>query len=222
MCVNFIREWRDLEYNVVFERQIFEKLFHGNFIYSKSFERNRQRIFFFYILFWCLTLANTLSTRPKRLHRDNTFHNTPLNLSFFNFLYYLQKGCSFWIVLKIKPIPNQPHCAGAIPHILLNYKKFIFLPYSWHLICFAFYFCIVKWLQNFLLQMKFFFHSALKSCQLLLQTYIIYIYVYCDFDRLRPRLLYFFFYGFYTINKIPHLLLFFLFLLFAFAFYDKH
>ena len=36
-CVNFKREWRDLQFNVASERQIFEKLFHGSFIYSQSF-----------------------------------------------------------------------------------------------------------------------------------------------------------------------------------------
>ena len=34
VCVNFIHEWRDLHFNVDSERQIFEKLFHGRFIYS--------------------------------------------------------------------------------------------------------------------------------------------------------------------------------------------
>ena len=33
----FIHNWRDLQFKVDFERQIFEKLFHGNFIYSQSF-----------------------------------------------------------------------------------------------------------------------------------------------------------------------------------------
>ena len=35
VCVNFMRVWRDLELND-FERQIFEKLFHGRIIYSKK------------------------------------------------------------------------------------------------------------------------------------------------------------------------------------------
>ena len=35
VSVNFIREWRDLQFNVDSERQIFEKLFHGRFIYSE-------------------------------------------------------------------------------------------------------------------------------------------------------------------------------------------
>ena len=37
LCVNFICEWRDLQFNVDSERQSFEKLFHGRFIYSQSF-----------------------------------------------------------------------------------------------------------------------------------------------------------------------------------------
>ena len=32
--VNFIREWRELQFKVHSERQILGKLFHGNFIYS--------------------------------------------------------------------------------------------------------------------------------------------------------------------------------------------
>ena len=34
VCVNFIREWRDLQFNVDSERHIFQKLFHRRFIYS--------------------------------------------------------------------------------------------------------------------------------------------------------------------------------------------
>ena len=37
VCVNFIREWRVLQFNVVSELQIFETLFHGWFIYSQRF-----------------------------------------------------------------------------------------------------------------------------------------------------------------------------------------
>ena len=37
VCVNFIREWRHLQFNVDSERQIFENLFHGRFIHSQSF-----------------------------------------------------------------------------------------------------------------------------------------------------------------------------------------
>ena len=37
VCVNFIHEWLDLQFNVDSERQIFEKLFHGSLFYSQSF-----------------------------------------------------------------------------------------------------------------------------------------------------------------------------------------
>ena len=37
VSVNFIREWRHLQLNIDFERQIFEKLFHGRFICSQTF-----------------------------------------------------------------------------------------------------------------------------------------------------------------------------------------
>ena len=56
-CVNFIREWRDRQFNVVFERQIFLR----NFIMAGLFSlrvfarnllrRNRRRNIFFYISF---------------------------------------------------------------------------------------------------------------------------------------------------------------------------
>ena len=36
VCVNFIHEWRDLQFNVDFERQIFEKLSHDRFITLRS------------------------------------------------------------------------------------------------------------------------------------------------------------------------------------------
>ena len=37
VCVSFIREWWDLQFNVESEWRIFEKLFHGRDIYSQSF-----------------------------------------------------------------------------------------------------------------------------------------------------------------------------------------
>ena len=57
VCVNFIREWRDLQFNVDSERQIFEKLFRGRFIYSQSFcqksaaERKSPKKYFSYFVF---------------------------------------------------------------------------------------------------------------------------------------------------------------------------
>ena len=33
-CVNFIPEWQDQQFKVDFERQIFEKLIHDNFIFT--------------------------------------------------------------------------------------------------------------------------------------------------------------------------------------------
>ena len=37
VCVNFIQTWRDLQFKVGYERQIFWETFHGNFNYSLSF-----------------------------------------------------------------------------------------------------------------------------------------------------------------------------------------
>ena len=56
VCIDFIREWRDLRFNVDSERQIFEKLFHGRFIYSQSFcqksaERKSPKKYISYFIF---------------------------------------------------------------------------------------------------------------------------------------------------------------------------
>ena len=37
VCVNFIHKWRDLQFKVDSERQIFWETFNANFIYSQSF-----------------------------------------------------------------------------------------------------------------------------------------------------------------------------------------
>ena len=52
VCVNFMREWWGLQFNVDSERQIFEKLFHGNFYLLSEFlpeicwEEVAEEIFF--------------------------------------------------------------------------------------------------------------------------------------------------------------------------------
>ena len=56
VCVNFIREKRNQQFNVDSERQILEKLFHGGFIYSqwfcqKSAERKSPKKYFSYFIF---------------------------------------------------------------------------------------------------------------------------------------------------------------------------
>ena len=74
VCVNFLHEWRHLQFNIDSERQIFEKLFHVNVIYSQSFcqksaERKWPMKYFFIFSFWCVTcdLNNTPRTRLWRL-----------------------------------------------------------------------------------------------------------------------------------------------------------
>ena len=54
--VNFIRERRDLQFNVDSKRQIFEKLFHGSYIYTqrfcqKSAESKSPKKYFLYYIF---------------------------------------------------------------------------------------------------------------------------------------------------------------------------
>ena len=56
VCVTFICEWWDLQFNVDSKRQIFEKLFHGRFIYSPSFcqksaERKSPKKYFSFFSF---------------------------------------------------------------------------------------------------------------------------------------------------------------------------
>ena len=39
VCINFIHKWRDLQFKFDFERQIFEKILHGDFIDFHSFRQ---------------------------------------------------------------------------------------------------------------------------------------------------------------------------------------
>ena len=49
VCVNFICDWLDLQFNVVFERQISEKVFHNNLFYSQSFcKKSAERKIYIY------------------------------------------------------------------------------------------------------------------------------------------------------------------------------
>ena len=56
VCVNFIRDWLDLELKVDSKPQIFQKLFHARFIYFQSFcqksaERKSPKKFIFFYIF---------------------------------------------------------------------------------------------------------------------------------------------------------------------------
>ena len=60
VCVNFIMEWRGLQFNVSSERLNFWEVFRGMFIYSQSFsqktvERMSPKKYFFIFSFQCLT-----------------------------------------------------------------------------------------------------------------------------------------------------------------------
>ena len=57
-CGNFIREWRDVQFNADFERQIFEKHIHGWFYFylfselcQKSVERKLRKKYIFFSYF---------------------------------------------------------------------------------------------------------------------------------------------------------------------------
>ena len=50
-CINFIHEWRSLKFKFDSERQIFEKLFDGNFIYRVFADRkSRKKYFHIFVL----------------------------------------------------------------------------------------------------------------------------------------------------------------------------
>ena len=54
--VNFIHEWRDLQFNAGSEWKIFEKHFKAGCCQKFAVKGNcRKNIFFFHISFWCLT-----------------------------------------------------------------------------------------------------------------------------------------------------------------------
>ena len=81
VCVNFIHKWRNLQFKVDSERQIFGETFHRIFIYSKSFwkksaeRKSPKKYFLHFVLMSGLGLepwlyvyqANTVPTRLRRL-----------------------------------------------------------------------------------------------------------------------------------------------------------
>ena len=84
---NFRHAWRDLQFNIDSEQQIFEKFFYGNFIFSQSFcqksaERKSPKECFLNILFCCLTCDTNLgfaSNKPTHylLHYSDFYIGTP-------------------------------------------------------------------------------------------------------------------------------------------------
>ena len=87
MCVNFILEWRDLQFNFDSERQIFEKIFHGRFIYTQSFcqksaERKSPKKYFSYFILddWPGIRTQVISSnKPSHytLHDTGNYFGTP-------------------------------------------------------------------------------------------------------------------------------------------------
>ena len=78
MCVNFIHKWRDLQFKVDSERQIFWETFRGNFINFIAFARNLLRGNWrrntFRISFWCLAWDSNpgfLSNKPTHYLLDH-------------------------------------------------------------------------------------------------------------------------------------------------------
>ena len=80
VCINFIRDWQDLQSNVASERQIFEKPFHGRLYLLSEFKPKicceviaEEIGFFFHTSFWGLTWATNssfMSNKPTRYLLD--------------------------------------------------------------------------------------------------------------------------------------------------------
>ena len=70
VCVNFIHEWRDLQFKVVSERQTFEKLFMTILftltVFAKNLLRGNRRILF--VLFFLAWGSNPGFTPNKSTH----------------------------------------------------------------------------------------------------------------------------------------------------------
>ena len=85
VCVNFIHEWRDLQFKVDSERQIFEKLFMAILFTLRVFARNllrgsrRRNIFFSYFIF---DVWPGIRTRALRIVSQHTTYYTGSTKSF--------------------------------------------------------------------------------------------------------------------------------------------
>ena len=72
--VNFVHKWRDLQFKVDSERQIFWETFHGNLIQNQSFcqksaeSKSQKKYFLYFVLMPGLGLESwLLNTKPRRL-----------------------------------------------------------------------------------------------------------------------------------------------------------
>ena len=86
----FIHEWRDLQFSIDSERQIFEKLFHSRLSYLQSFcqksaERKSQKKYFFTFRFdvFFMTGLVTLRVFGRNLLRGNRRRNIFFHISFW-------------------------------------------------------------------------------------------------------------------------------------------
>ena len=80
LCIHFIHEWRDLQFNVDSKRQIFEKFSWQVYSTLRVFARNmlrgnsRRNIFSFHISFCCLTWDKSNKPTYYLLDYSKTFH----------------------------------------------------------------------------------------------------------------------------------------------------
>ena len=78
VCVNFICEWRELQFNVASEWQIFEKLFRGRFIYCLSFwQKSAKRKYF-------VLMPGSGQVSPGSFSKSSLSSDTPQRFRFIS------------------------------------------------------------------------------------------------------------------------------------------
>ena len=129
-CLNFIREWQDLQFNVDSERHIFEKGFHGRFIYSQNFcqksaKRTLPKKYFSYFIFddwpgirtqayvtnkpthYILDHGDSYPIIPANIARKTVFTTFCLDIYLTTVLH---KSIHSAVNLMIKPLPYNFIC----------------------------------------------------------------------------------------------------------------
>ena len=115
VCFNFIHQWRDLQFKVDSERQIFWEIFHGNFIcilrvFVRNLLRGNRRRNNFRISFWCLAWDSNpgfSSNKPADYLLDHGDFK-PYFFKFYRILADLWKaffGIGIDFILKTSEVP---------------------------------------------------------------------------------------------------------------------
>ena len=97
VCVNFIHKWRDLQFEVNFERHIFWETFHGNFYFLSEFfcqksaeSKSPQKYYSYFVLMSGLGYERgALQSPPNSLFFGKCFKKT--TEYFLKFLFFIWK-----------------------------------------------------------------------------------------------------------------------------------